>query len=326
MSKYVVVTGGAGFIGSNIIRRLNELGEENIIIVDNLGSSIKWRNLIGLAFEDYIHKDTFLELLLKGLFDGKISVIIHMGARSSTTELDVEFLMKNNYEYTKKLAKWAVENDVRFIYASSAATYGDGSEGFSDDHERLKYLRPLNPYGFSKHLFDLWAWRNGLLNHLVGLKYFNVFGPGEFHKGDMRSMVLKAYEQIKRDGKVRLFRSYRREYSDGEQIRDFIYVKDAVDMTIHFYENRDLHGIYNVGSGRATTWNELANAVFSALGLRSCIEYIEMPDKIQSTYQYRTVADISKIRATGYTKEITPFRDAVREYIKIISDANDGFL
>lgn len=315
MGRTIVVTGGAGFIGSNLVKRLNELGEENILIVDNIGSTDKWKNLVGLSFEDYIQKDLFIKELLSGSMDGKISVIFHLGARSSTTESDVEYLLKNNYEYTKRLAEWAVEKKVRFIYASSGATYGDGSAGFSDDHNKLHFLRPLNAYGFSKHLFDMWALKRGLLNQIVGLKYFNVFGPNEFHKGEMRSMVLKAYDQIRREGKVRLFKSYNSGYRDGEQRRDFIYIKDAVEMSIFFLEHPDLNGIFNIGTGVSRTWNDLAKAVFHAMGKEPRIEYVEMPEGLQEKYQYHTEADISKLRRSGYKNDLTTLEDGVREYV-----------
>ncbi|NCO66950.1 MAG: ADP-glyceromanno-heptose 6-epimerase [Nitrospirae bacterium CG_4_10_14_3_um_filter_44_29] len=318
MSKTIIVTGGAGFIGSNIVKRLNELGENRVLIVDNLGNTDKWRNLVGLDFEDYVQKDVFLERLSGGAFGGKISAIFHMGARTSTTESDMEYLMENNYKYTKTLALWAVRKNVRFIYASSAATYGDGSMGFSDNHSLLTRLRPLNAYGYSKHLFDLWAFKNNLLDKIVGLKYFNVFGPNEWHKGEMRSMVLKAYEQVKKNGKVRLFKSYRKDYVDGEQLRDFIYVRDAVDMTLYFWEQPEINGIFNIGTGNPRTWNALAKAVFSALGREPSIEYINMPEDVRDRYQYFTKADISKLRLSGYEKETASLDDAVRDYIKTI--------
>lgn len=313
--SYIVVTGGAGFIGSNMVKRLNEAGEDKILIVDNLDKSEKWKNLLNLTFEDYIHKDMFLEEIKKGFFDGSIKAIIHLGARSSTTEKDVDFLMKNNYEYTKELAKWSIKNNVRFIYASSAATYGDGSKSFSDAHEVIPHLKPLNAYGFSKQLFDLWALKNNMLDKIVGLKYFNVYGPGEYHKGDMRSMVLKAYEQIKKDGKIRLFKSYKPEYQDGEQLRDFIYVKDAVEMTLFFLEKPELNGIFNIGTGKPRSWNDLARAVFSALKKEIKIEYIEMPEEIKGKYQYFTKAEMEKLRKAGYNKAITSLEDAVKDYV-----------
>lgn len=313
--SYIVVTGGAGFIGANIVQRLNELGEEKILIVDNLNTSEKWKNLVDLSFEDYIHKSKFIEQIKSGDFKNSVRAVIHLGARSSTTEKDVEFLMENNYEYTKELAKWAVANNIRFIYASSAATYGDGSQGFSDSHSLIFRLRPLNAYAYSKHLFDLWALKKRILDRIVGLKYFNVFGPKEWHKGEMRSMVLKAYEQIKKEGKIRLFKSYHPGYRDGEQMRDFIYVKDAAQMTLYFLERRDLNGIYNVGTGIPRSWNDLARAVFSALGLNPIIEYIDMPEELMGKYQYFTKAEMDKLRQAGYTKPTMSLEEAVKDYV-----------
>ena len=311
----IIVTGGAGFIGANVVKRLNELGEDKIFIVDNLSISEKWKNLVDLSFEDYIHKDRFIDELKKDKFKLSVKAIIHLGARSSTTEKDVDFLMENNYEYTKELAKWSIKSNVRFIYASSAATYGDGSIGFSDNHYLIPKLRPLNAYGYSKQIFDLWALKKGFLDKIVGLKYFNVFGPRENHKGDMRSMVLKAYEQIKRDGKIRLFKSYNPKYKDGEQLRDFIYIKDAVEITLFFLEHPKLNGIFNVGTGIPRSWNDLAKAVFSALGTNPKIEYVDMPNEIRDKYQYFTKAEMEKIRKSGYTKPTLSLEEAVKDYI-----------
>jgi ADP-L-glycero-D-manno-heptose 6-epimerase len=239
-----------------------------------------------------------------------------LGACSSTTETDASYLIKNNYEYSKLLARWAAAAGIHFIYASSAATYGDGEAGFGDDEEKIESLRPLNMYGYSKQLFDLWARRTGLLKKIVGLKYFNVFGPNEYHKADMRSFVLKAFEQINATGKVRLFKSYKREYADGEQVRDFLYIKDAVDMTLFFLDNPKLTGLYNIGAGRARSWNDLVKAVFAAMGKKPDIEYIEMPESIRNQYQYFTQADITKFRKAGYKKQITPLEDAIKDYVQ----------
>ncbi len=330
----LIVTGGAGFIGSAIIWKLNQLGFDDILVVDSLGESIKWKNLVGLKFKDYIEKDDFLTNILNGKYDNlNIDTMIHMGACSSTVGFDNRYYIKNNYEYSKELCKFAVRNGIRFIYASSGATYGDGSNGFEDDENKLEVLRPLNMYGYSKHLFDLWVKNNGLFDkkyRVVGLKYFNVFGPNEYHKGDMRSFVIKAFEQIKKYKKVKLFKSYLEGCPDGEQKRDFIYIKDAVDMTLHFFEKSDLVGIYNIGSGEVHTFNELVETVFDTLGEKVEIEYIDMPEGIKDQYQYFTKAEMKKFFSSGYNKKLRNFRDAIREYVlkylvdnKYLADYNE---
>ena len=311
----IVVTGGAGFIGSALVWRLNQIGENKIIVVDELGKDEKWKNLVGLSFQDFIHKDEFISLVMEDEVPFKIGTIIHMGANSSTTEKDADYLLFNNYEYTKELAKYSIKKDIRFIYASSAATYGDGSLGFYDDESRLKELRPLNMYGYSKQLFDLWANRNGLLNRIVGLKYFNVFGPNEYHKGDMRSVVHKAFEQIRDFGRVRLFKSLNPKYKNGEQMRDFIYVNDAVDMTLFFLDNKEFNGIFNVGSGKARTWNDLVAALFKSMGKPVNIDYIDLPEHLTDKYQYFTEARLDKIKKAGYSKTITSLENGVTEYV-----------
>jgi ADP-L-glycero-D-manno-heptose 6-epimerase len=223
-------------------------------------------------------------------------------------------VFENNFEYTKNLCRWAISSGVRFIYASSAATYGNGSAGMDDKNDDLRAFRPLNLYGYSKHLFDLYAKNHQLLPKIVGLKYFNVFGPNEYHKGDMRSLVCKAYDQIVGTGKIRLFKSYKPEYADGAQMRDFIYVKDAVAMTLHLANTPGAGGLYNIGAGTARTWNDLANALFGSLGMPANIEFIEMPESIRNQYQYYTCADISKLRAAHYQTPTTPLEDAVTDY------------
>jgi len=312
----IVVTGGAGFIGSAIVAGLNKRGVNDIIVVDRLGKDQRWKNLVNLSFADYLDKDDFLEMVTEDVLPFSVDAVFHLGACSSTTETDVSFLMENNFEYTKQLAQWTTDEGIRFIYASSAATYGDGDEGFVDDQDKLETLKPLNPYGYSKQLFDLWAKRNGLLEKIVGMKYFNVFGPNEYHKADMRSFVLKSFEQINADGLVRLFKSHRPDYKDGQQKRDFLYVKDAVDMTLFFYDNPDTAGIYNLGAGLARSWNDLANAVFAAMGKSPNIEYIDMPESIRNQYQYFTEADITKLRSAGYKEQITTLEDAVKDYVQ----------
>jgi ADP-L-glycero-D-manno-heptose 6-epimerase len=311
-----IVTGGAGFIGSAIIAGLNQRGIDDILVVDELGCDEKWKNLKNLSYADYVEKSDFLEMVLEGKIAPPIRAVFHMGACSSTTETDASYLIKNNYEYTKLLAQWSTQSRIRFIYASSAATYGDGSQGFDDNEVKLEALRPLNMYGYSKQLFDLWARRASLLNEIVGLKYFNVFGPNEYHKADMRSFVLKAFEQINAKGKVALFKSHNPEYADGEYVRDFLYVKDAVEMTLFFLDNPKLSGIYNIGTGKARNWNDMVKAVFAAMGKKPKIEYIEMPESIRHQYQYFTQAEMSKLKKAGYDKPTTPLEDTVENYVQ----------
>jgi len=321
----IIVTGGAGFIGSALIAALNKRQIADILVVGQLASDEKWKNLRNLSFADYVEKDDFLEMVLENKISPPIEAVFHLGACTSTTETNASYLIKNNYEYTKLLAQWATDADVRFIYASSAATYGDGSAGFSDDEGQIDKLRPLNMYGYSKQLFDLWARRAGLLKKIVGLKYFNVFGPNEYHKADMRSFVLKAFEQITTKGKVGLFKSYKPKFKDGEQKRDFIYVKDAADMTLFFLDNPRLTGLFNIGTGKARTWNDLVKAVFTAMGKEPKIEYIEMPESIRSQYQYFTEADIAKLHKASYNKEITSLEDAIKDYVQNYLQKN-GYL
>jgi len=311
----IIVTGGAGFIGSAIVLELNQRGEGNILIVDELGVDEKWKNLVGLRFEDFINKNKFLDGISSGLYND-VETIIHMGANSSTTEKDSDLLLTNNYEYTRRLSEFCLWNDVRFIYASSAATYGDGNLGFDDDENKCELLRPLNMYGYSKYLFDIWALKHDAFKEIVGIKYFNVYGPNEYHKGDMRSVVLKAFEQVRDKGKVKLFKSGRTDYKDGEQLRDFIYVKDAVNMTLHFLDHRDKNGLFNVGSGKARTWNELVKALFESMDLQVNIEYIELPDNLIDKYQYFTEANLIKLLKAGYNKPITSLEEGVNDYVK----------
>lgn len=310
-----ILTGGAGFIGSVVLRKLNEAGINDILVVDNLGTSQKWKNLLGKNYEDYIQKEDFLRLVEEDALPEDIEAIIHLGACSSTTEQNAEYVMQNNYLYSKVLCHWAISNDVRFIYASSAATYGDGNLGFSDDLEEAKKLRPLNVYGYSKHAFDLWLIKNNLQNSVIGLKFFNVYGPNEFHKIGMHSVVLKAYQQILEKGSVELFKSYQREYKDGEQKRDFIYVKDCADVILWLLENKQVNGIFNLGTGHARSWNDLARATFSALEKEAMIHYIEMPEQLQKQYQYFTEARMEKLPAAGYPNKFTSLEDGVRDYV-----------
>jgi ADP-L-glycero-D-manno-heptose 6-epimerase len=313
-----LVTGGAGFIGSALVAALNQRGISEIVITDLLGSDEKWRNLTPLKFADYLEADDFRKRIGQNQAAlGDFSAVFHLGACSATTEKNASYLIDNNFNVTKELAAWSLAKNIRFIYASSAATYGDGAQGMDDQDPNLGRLRPLNMYGYSKHLFDQHAQRKGWLDRIVGVKYFNVFGPNEDHKGDMRSLVNKAYEQIRTTGRVGLFKSYHPDFKDGEQMRDFLYVKDAVEMTLHFAESATTAGgLFNLGSGNANTWLTLTRAIFSALNLPPKIDFIEMPEALKGKYQYYTKADITKLRAVGYRRAMTPIEDAIRDYVQ----------
>lgn len=289
--RYILVTGGAGFIGSAVVKELNKRGYSNILIVDDLGTGSKWQNLVQKKFTDVLHKNMLFPWL--EAHHKEISSIIHLGACSNTVENDANYLLENNYRFSRILADFAISNSLRFVYASSAATYGDGSEGFVDDHALLETLKPLNMYGYSKHMFDLWLKREGLLNKVLGLKYFNVYGPNEWHKDRMASAILRMVPEVLEKGKIKLFRSNNAAFADGEQRRDFIYVKDVAEVTCDFLEN-NVTGIFNIGTGEATSWNRLARAVFSALKKPENIEYIDMPQDLCGKYQYFTQADMTK--------------------------------
>lgn len=313
----ILVTGGAGFIGSALVWALNQRGLTDIVIADFLGEDEKWRNLVPLCFTDYLEADDLtarIELGDPAL--ANVTAVFHLGACSATTERNARYLIQNNFEYTKTLARWSLAGKRRFVYASSAATYGDGSAGMVDGTTANPALRPLNMYGYSKHLFDLYADRAGWLENIVGLKYFNVYGPNEDHKGDMRSVVHKAFHEITETGRLKLFQSHRDDYAHGEQQRDFLYVKDAVAMTIHLAETTAANGLYNLGSGVARTWNDLARAVFAAMHSEPAIDYIPMPEPLRGKYQYYTCADVTRLRESGYTAPITSLEDAVRDDVQ----------
>ncbi|MBN1364673.1 MAG: ADP-glyceromanno-heptose 6-epimerase [Syntrophaceae bacterium] len=322
----IIVTGGAGFIGSAFVWKLNQEGISDITIVDQLGTDDKWKNLLNLKYEDYIHKDDFFQMVCNDSVRFEVSAIVHMGANSSTTERDADYLWENNFLYTKTLTEWALANDVRFIYASSAATYGNGSLGFSDDHGKVDKLKPINIYGYSKQVFDLWMLRNRLEDKIAGIKFFNVFGPNEYHKGDMTSVVFKAFHQIKETGKVKLFKSYRKEYKDGGQKRDFVYVKDCVNIMWWLFDNPEANGIFNLGTGKARTWNDLIKAVFAAMKKKTNIEYIDMPEALRNQYQYFTEAEMTKLKKAGCPLIFTSMEDAIRDYVVNYLQQEDQYL
>jgi ADP-L-glycero-D-manno-heptose 6-epimerase len=308
----ILVTGGAGLIGSALIWELNRQGATNIVVADLLGRDEKWKNLTPLKFADYLEGDT-LPARLDQFKD--VTTIYHMGACSSTTETDAAYLIRNNFEFTKILAQFALNGNRRFVYASSAATYGAVAESLPETTP-LSTLRPLNMYGYSKHLFDCYAERAGFLDKITGLKYFNVFGPNEHHKGDMRSVVYKAFHQIQQTGAVSLFKSYKPEYPDGGQMRDFFYVKDAAAATVFLAEKVAGGGLFNLGSGEPNTWLALVKPIFAALGREPNIKFVDMPDYMRSKYQYFTRADIGKLRSAGFSQKLTPLAEAVIDYVK----------
>jgi ADP-L-glycero-D-manno-heptose 6-epimerase len=321
-----IVTGGAGFIGSALVWKLNKLDHEKILVVDELSDGEKWKNLRNLRFLDYMNKNDFLEKIREDNLGYDVETIFHLGACSATTEDDATYLMRNNYEYSKELGRWALNNNARFIYASSAATYGDGSLGYSDDHELVPSLQPLNKYAFSKQQFDAYALQQDWLDHMVGLRYFNVYGPNEYHKGNMRSVVNKSFPQAVQDGTIRLFKSHRDDIEHGLQKRDFLYVKDAVDMTVFFHQNPELSGIYNIGTGQARPFDDLAEAIFEALDKPVDIEYFDMPEDIRPNYQYYTEADLSKLRDAGYDASITSLEEGIQDYVQNYLDSKDPYL
>ncbi len=322
----IVVTGGAGFIGSCLVWKLNTLGRTDILVVDEGGElPPKSSNWDKGSVAGYMDKTEFLKRVQKGDLKEKIEAVFHMGACASTTEQNREYLYQNNFLYSRILAEWAVKEGIHFLYASSAATYGDGEQGYSDAESAIPLLKPLNPYGESKQMFDLWVLKNRLSDVLVGFKFFNVYGPNEYHKGDMRSMIHKGYYQIKTEGKLSLFKSYKGEFSDGEQKRDFIYVKDVLEIMVWFWKNPKIRGIFNLGTGKAETWNHLGRCIFAALGKEPRIEYIDMPSDIRDQYQYWTQADLTKLRASGVQFNFSSLKDGIADYIRHI-EMNQSYL
>lgn len=322
----IVVTGGAGFIGSVLLWKLNENGIDNIIVVDNLGKSSKWNNLVKRRYVDYINKDRFLSLILKDALPFKVSAIVHLGACSSTTEGNADFLMENNFHYSQEVCKYALSKGIRFINASSAATYGDGKLGFSDKVENIYKLKPLNMYGYSKQLFDLWLLREKLQDNVISLKFFNVFGPNEYHKGDMQSVIAKAYAQIHKKGHLSLFKSTEENLSDGEQKRDFVYVKDCASIMFWLLENPSITGIHNVGTGFARTFNDLAKILFSALDMKMIIDYFDMPKEMVGRYQNYTCADMDWLKNISCPVAFSSLEDSVTDYIHNYLSNDDKYI
>ncbi len=310
----IIVTGAAGLIGSAFVARLNYEGIKDVVCVDRIGESDRWKNLRGLRFIDYLDGTELLGALEKGVY-GKVDAIVHMGANSYTTERDATLVMNNNYRLTKALAEYAVQHGARYLYASSAGTYGDGSQGFDDSPALIPTLIPITLYGFSKQTVDLWALDSGYIDRIVGLKFFNVYGPNGYHKAQLPSGQ-RQFENLRDTGKVRLFKSDNQHYQDGESTRDFVYIKDATDVMWWFLTNPSVNGIYNVGCGKAASWNELAQYVCEAAGKPVAIEYVEMPEENRGKYQYFTEAKIDRLRAAGYTKPFTSLRDGIFDFVQ----------
>lgn len=312
----LLITGAAGFIGSAFTWALNERGRNDLVLSDLFGAGEKWKNLLGCRFNRFVNRNRLFEELASEPWAKSIEAVVHMGARTDTTETDTDFLFRINTEYTARLCRWALDGGIRFIYASSAAVYGDGSLGFSDDDTLTPRLRPLNPYGFSKWLFDMRVLDGGLVDRVTGLRFFNVYGPNEYHKGTMASVIHRAFPLARREGKVRLFESHRADYGHGEQRRDFVYVKDVLNVVLFLLDHPEVNGIFNLGSGRAHTFNDLARALLKTLQKEERIEYFPMPDSVRSHYQYFTEADISRLRKAGYAGTFTPFEEAVEDYVR----------
>jgi ADP-L-glycero-D-manno-heptose 6-epimerase len=309
-----IVTGGAGFIGCNLVKALNERGHTDIVVVDHLNHPGKQRNLDQLRYQSYYDKMEFRSMLRAGKAPS-VSAVFHLGACSSTLETDESYLTDNNFQYSVDLCEWSLKTGARFVYASSAATYGDGANGYVDDESVTAILKPLNAYGRSKQMFDMWAIKNSVITKIAGLKYFNVYGPGEDHKQAMRSLVNKAYAQVKSAGCIRLFRSHRPDYRDGEQERDFVYVSDAVAETLFFFDHPEISGLFNCGSGQARTWLDLARALFTSMERPAKIEFVDIPENIRANYQYHTEADLTKLRRVGYSGSFLSVEEGVRRYV-----------
>lgn len=316
----IIVTGAAGFIGSCIVKKLNDQGIRDILCIDRFEDDDKWLNLRGLYYSEYIHADDFIQgEILHNIFETEnIKAVYHMGACSSTTERDVDYLMRNNVEYTKMLFSICTEFNTPLVYASSAATYGAGENDYIDDHQMVDKLMPLNAYGYSKQLVDEWALRQKETpKKWYGVKFFNVYGPNEYHKGNMKSVVAQAFTQINETGKVKLFKSYKDKYEDGGQLRDFVYVMDCVEAMIQLIntEHKGENGIYNLGTGEARSFKDLVTATFKAMGKETNIEYIEMPESLKNQYQYYTQAKMDKLLHAIPDFKFHSLEQGVKDYV-----------
>jgi len=314
----IIVTGGAGFIGSALVWHLNQSGQRNIVIADELGLDQKWQNLAKRQINNFIHKNELFHWLENQ--KEPVEAVFHLGACSSTTEADGDYLIRNNVHYSMKLFEYCTQKKIPFIYASSAATYGNGEKGYSDDHSKLNLLRPINKYGYSKQLFDVWATQQKAQPPFwAGLKFFNVYGPNEYHKGGQSSVVFAAFPQVRDAQSLKLFKSYNSDYKDGEQLRDFVYVKDVVKVMEHLWKNHQQikSNIFNLGSGKARTFLDLGRAVFKVMEIPERINWIEMPNNVKNQYQYFTEADLTKLRSVAeYNAPMTTLEDGIKDYLK----------
>lgn len=328
----IIVTGGAGFIGSNLVAGLEAHGASDIVVCDVFGSDERWKNIAKRSLRDIVAPDQLFPYLVR--HRDEIQAIFHMGAISSTTETDVDKIVQNNFILSRDLWRWCAKYNVRFIYASSAATYGDGMQGFNDNDapEALAQLRPLNAYGWSKHAFDrrvsdlvYVSKSENAPPQWAGLKFFNVYGPNEYHKGEQASVVSKLYPQVAAGAQAKLFKSANPKYEDGGQLRDFVFVDDCVNVMLWLYDNKQVSGLFNVGSGKARSFKDLALATFAAANMEPKIHYNDMPENLKGKYQYFTEANISKLREAGYTKPMTELEDGVRHYVQDYMSKEDQY-